>query len=355
MTQSSSPSQVRECATCFFTTRFPGVVIEEDGRCNFCKRDQLRGHLESHRVYDLDRLKEIAAELREKAPGKYHCIIGASGGLDSSYVLYVVRTVLDLNPLVVRYDSGLGHAHAVENLRRVCRSLGADLRVVRSRGGYERRYVRRFREAMRASGLYWGVCRFCSYTISAVLYRAAIEERIPALFTSYNGYEGQLHMRRAFKMAWMKRAALRGGPMRWLRILGYLSAAETDLLRLKLEFYVPPVSNLVARTPKSPPMRHVTLSRFIPWDVDAMAAELERATGWTAPHPACPMRFDCVLEDSLVNQTYRTASGMTVQGIICNNLIHCGLRGKDELREVIEHYEAAIPEMLEELERRLGA
>lgn len=352
MSDATSPA-VRECSTCFFTTRFPGITIGVDGRCNRCHDDGFARHVKEHVRSNLDGLKAIAEEVRAAAPGRYHCIVGASGGLDSSYVIYVVTRLLGLNPLVVRYDSGLGSDAASANLDALCRSLGIELRVIRSRRGWDRRYVRHFLRAVGDSEVAWGVCRFCGYAIASALYSQAIREKVPALFTSYNAYEGKLWLSRAFKLDFLKRSLLRQIPFGLPRLAWHAALAEHALLRLKLELYAPPVSNLLRRSPQSPPIRHVTVSRFVPWHVETMVQTLERETGWRAPHAALPMRFDCILEDGHINRTFRNASGLTVHGIIANNLIHDGTRTKTELEDVVRHYDDVIEERQRQLRERL--
>ena len=138
----------KECRTCFFTTRFPGITLEEDGRCNRCHSEVISQEARNHYSRNLDDLRAIAGEIRAEAKGPYHCVVGTSGGLDSSYVLYIARKLLGLNPLAVRYDSGLGSAAAARNFENLCRSLQVDHVVIRSRGAYDRRYVRHFLSAL---------------------------------------------------------------------------------------------------------------------------------------------------------------------------------------------------------------
>lgn len=349
----SASAPIRECSTCFFTTRFPGVTIAPDGRCNHCHDNGFARHVKEHVRSDLDGLRVIAEEVRASAPGPYHCLVGASGGLDSSYVVYVVKRLLGLNPLVVRYDSGLGSPQAAANLEALCRSLDLELRVIRSRPGWDRRYVHHFLRAVGESDVAWGVCRFCSYAIASALYSQAVRERVPALFTSYNAYEGKLWLSRAFKIDLLKRSLRRQIPFGVPRMAWHLAQAEHALLRLKLELYAPPISNLLRRSPKSPPIRHITVSRYVPWDVETMVRTLESETGWRAPHASLPMRFDCILEDGHINRTFLHATGLTVHGIIANNLIHDGTRTKAELEPVVRHYDEVIEERQRELDERL--
>ena len=102
-----------------------------------------------------------------------------------------------------------------------------------------------------------------------------------------------------------------------------------------------------------PAIGRVTVSRYVPWDVPVMVKALEE-TGWRAPHPALPMRFDCLIEDGLINGTWQKAAGLTVQGVIACNLVHAGVRTRAELEAAVAGYDAGIPAATREVEERLG-
>mgnify|MGYP001588476525 CR=1 FL=1 len=116
---------------------------------------------------------------------------------------------------------------------------------------------------------------------------------------------------------------------------------------------MPPFSNHCRRAPRVPSVKRVTVTHYVPWDVPAMVRALE-AEGWRAPVPALPMRFDCVIEDSLINATWLETAGLTVQGVIACNLVHAGVRTREQLEAAVAHYEAGIAEATPEVERRLG-
>jgi hypothetical protein len=329
------------------------VTIEADGRCSVCHGNRFAEEMKTHLTSDLAELQRLAAGWRAARQGRYDCVIGGSGGLDSSYVLYVAKRLLGLNPLVVHYDHGFFHEAAVANLRALCSALEVDLQEVRSRGRHDRHSVRHMALAFRPTGLYWAVCAFCGTAIQAVIFRTALRERAPLVLGSLNLFEDRLHMKRAAKVALLRRALQRLPAWRWPAFAWHLALAAWHLFRLRLEFHVPPLANLFARRPLRPDIRWVTVSRYVPWDVPAMVAALE-PLGWRAPLPALPMRFDCMIEDGLVNQTWQRAGGLTVQGVIACNLVHGGVCTRAELAEAVAHVETAIPAATAEVERRLG-
>ena len=73
-------------------------------------------------------LKLLADKIRQEGKGKdFDCIIGLSGGLDSSYVAFVVREKMGLRPLLFHVDAGWNTDQAVGNIEKLVDGLGLDL------------------------------------------------------------------------------------------------------------------------------------------------------------------------------------------------------------------------------------
>ncbi len=173
-----SEKNYKECCSCFFTTKLPGVTIDESGKCNFCAGQTCLSYIKEQTDSDLQELRRIAEKLKQKKQGKYDCIIGASGGLDSSYVIYVAKKLLGLNPFVISYGSGFVFDIARNNLNAICKNLGVDLKIVSSAKGYNFKHVKYITLALQNLGVYWGFCQFCVYLLPAVLYKYALKENI---------------------------------------------------------------------------------------------------------------------------------------------------------------------------------
>ena len=107
------------CARCLMDTSDPDIEFDEKGHCNHCRELlQMREHfqLDGSRK---DRLEQIVAEIKEQGKGKnYDCIVGVSGGVDSTYVAYLV-TKLGLRTLAVHVDNGWNSELAVNNIEKL--------------------------------------------------------------------------------------------------------------------------------------------------------------------------------------------------------------------------------------------
>jgi N-acetyl sugar amidotransferase len=106
----------------------PDITFDKEGICNYYYEYK---QAEEERVIKgaegEKRLKEIAAEI--KAAGKnseYDCIIGLSGGVDSTYIAYLANQ-LGLRVLAVHFDNGWNSELAVLNIENIVTKLGFDL------------------------------------------------------------------------------------------------------------------------------------------------------------------------------------------------------------------------------------
>jgi hypothetical protein len=342
------------CQTCFATTKFPGTIIEPNGRCNHCNSGAFKEELASQTTSDLSQLRAIADQIKRGRQGTYDCVIGASGGFDSSYIIYVAKKLLGLHPLVVKYDHGFNYEIADRNLRTICDNLGVDLSYVRSRKQHDLQFIRSTARALRDLDLFWGVCNFCRHAGGSVVLRAALDNRIPVILEAVNKLEKHNFLSGSVKLKLIFRRLTRISPLKWPRIPFFLAIGYYHLLRFRMELYVPPVRNLFRSFPQSKKVQKVYLSTYLKWDIFAIAKILREETGWTCPHPELPMRFDCQIEDSIFDHTFKAATGTTTHTIIANNLIYGGCAGKDELAAVVAFQDGALDHKTADMKRRLG-
>ena len=104
----------------------PNIVFDDEGICNHCRRYD---RLVKARIYkDREKtLQKIIHRIKSKGKGKkYDCIVGISGGVDSSYVAYLV-TKLGLRPLAIHLDNGWNTEIAEQNINIITEKLGIDL------------------------------------------------------------------------------------------------------------------------------------------------------------------------------------------------------------------------------------
>lgn len=119
----------RMCTITVMDTTDPDITFDESGVCNYVKK--YFEWYSNKRVYGEkahQRLLQITNKLKIEGKGKeYDCIIGLSGGIDSSYLCYFVSKTLGLRPLVVHVDTGWNSEIAVNNIHNLVKKLNLDL------------------------------------------------------------------------------------------------------------------------------------------------------------------------------------------------------------------------------------
>lgn len=124
-------SRVEICAHCIMDASVPGIHFDEEGRCNFCRRADassagaVPSPAERERAF-LDVVTAIKAAGRGKA---YDCILGISGGTDSSYAALLCHRA-GLRTLAVDMDNGWDSEEAGRNVEHVTSKLGIPLERV---------------------------------------------------------------------------------------------------------------------------------------------------------------------------------------------------------------------------------
>lgn len=118
----------QSCVRCIMDTSDPDIVFDASGVCNHCHRYDA---IAAKRLVALDqrpaRLKALVETIQAEGRGKpYDCIIGVSGGVDSTYVAYLTHE-LGLRPLAVHFDNGWDSELAVGNIERTLKALHIDL------------------------------------------------------------------------------------------------------------------------------------------------------------------------------------------------------------------------------------
>ena len=119
----------RKCNRCILDTNdYPGISFDVNGVCNICKTyDDLAEKAFFNPEEREKRLSEIISEIKKKGKNKkYDCIIGISGGIDSTFLAYQAK-IFGLRPLLFHLDNGWDSELAVSNIENITNKLGFDL------------------------------------------------------------------------------------------------------------------------------------------------------------------------------------------------------------------------------------
>lgn len=123
--------EYKVCKSCVMDTSDKSLTFDENGICPRCNEFQQRivnewnygkGHEEE--------LKKIIEDIKKSGKGKkYDCILGLSGGLDSSYLLHLAVKEWGLRPFVIHVDAGWNLPVAESNVKKLCNGLNIELHI----------------------------------------------------------------------------------------------------------------------------------------------------------------------------------------------------------------------------------
>jgi aminotransferase len=117
----------QQCNSCVLDTTDPDIIFDSAGVCNYCKsyRDtKLQFEKVTTTSHMTEKVLTIKADGRSK---QYDAIVGVSGGVDSTYALYLAVKKLGLRVLALHVDGGWDSEIAVGNIHRAIEILGVDL------------------------------------------------------------------------------------------------------------------------------------------------------------------------------------------------------------------------------------
>lgn len=119
------------CSQCVMDTTDEDIQFDEHGVCQRCREYEERilpewNHGKGHK----EELQTLVSKVKKSGEGKqYDCILGLSGGLDSTYMLHLAVKEWGLRPFVFHIDCGWNLPVAEENIRKVCSGLGVELHI----------------------------------------------------------------------------------------------------------------------------------------------------------------------------------------------------------------------------------
>lgn len=123
----ATPSRFQICTRTVMDTSDPDIRFDDDGVSNYVH--DFAAFMEGMPPPEArqSELESRIAQIKAEGKGKrYDCVLGLSGGVDSSYLAYLSKE-WDLRPLVVHFDNGWNSELAVDNIERIVSRLGFEL------------------------------------------------------------------------------------------------------------------------------------------------------------------------------------------------------------------------------------
>ncbi len=123
----------KRCSRCISDTSCPGIKFDNYGVCNFCHLHDKWVKLYPNNFHGQSIWEKKLNKIKIDGKGKkYDCVVGISGGRDSTYLLHLVSTKYKLRPLAVHFNDGFDNPVGGENMINITKKLGIELRTITS-------------------------------------------------------------------------------------------------------------------------------------------------------------------------------------------------------------------------------
>jgi N-acetyl sugar amidotransferase len=121
-------NSIQMCCKCIYNANISGISFNKEGVCNYCIQvEELKQQFGTGDAKGIKALEDLIVSIKKSGNGKkYDCVVGVSGGTDSSFLL-AKAIEWGLRPLAVHYDNTWNSAIATENIRKVTSKLKVDL------------------------------------------------------------------------------------------------------------------------------------------------------------------------------------------------------------------------------------
>ena len=155
------------------------IVFDENGVCNFCA--SAKRSFEKQRKEQFGKLDQLVAKIKKDCKDdKYDCLMGISGGIDSSYVLYLGHK-LGLRILALHVDDGFDTEISKANLERLVKASGCDYHVIKP----DREQFADLTKTYMKSGIA-NIAAVQDNCLFTEIYRLARKHKIKYFLTGYN-------------------------------------------------------------------------------------------------------------------------------------------------------------------------
>lgn len=307
---------MNRCTRCVLPTSFPGISFDAEGLCNHCRRGSVSAtQLDLQRRYR-EKFEVLIGELAGRS--SHDVLMAYSGGKDSTYTLDIFVNRYKLRVLALTFDNAFLSGAALENVKTVCASLGADSLVVQPDAAMLKRVfgVAAEEELFASKTLERAstICTSCIGMVKGVTLRTAIERAIP--FVGFGWSPGQAPVQASVMKtnAALMRTTQRAIQEPLRRVAGaavdpYFVSDEQFELADNFPWNVHPLA-------------------FLDYDEEAILDRI-RELGWTKPDDTDPNSTNCLL-NSYANQLHRERYGFHPYVWEIANIVRSGAMTREE-------------------------
>jgi asparagine synthetase B (glutamine-hydrolysing) len=334
----SGEIKLQRCIRCLLPETIPFISFNKQGVCNHCQDYEKWGN----RTEGEDALAEILSKYRKRT-GDPDCILGFSGGRDSSYGLYYLKKHQHMNPLTFIYDWGMVTDLARRNQARICGTLGIEQIVVSANIQKKREHIKKNLEAwLRKPDLGMVTILMAGDKEFYKYFHKIRKETGIKLFVFCGGYEGE-EATGIFKLGFcgvnrnensaiyrMTGISLKNKmKLLWYYFKNYLANPHylnSSIFDTLLAYYW---SYLL-------PDDYVYLYRYLPWDEETILTTIKKEFDWELEKDTIATWRTDDGTAALYNYIYLTMAGFTEYDIIRSQQIREGKLSREEALNLVK-------------------
>jgi len=165
---------MKACNNCVLNENYLSINFDSNGICNYCN------HFKKYekKISNLSKLNSLFLKRINLFKGKYDfdCLLGISGGKDSSYVLYQLKEKYNLNVLTYTFDNNFLTDYAKENISNLVSEMGVEHFFYKPDWDFHKKV---YKKMMKLTGI---PCKGCSLGAYGTSFKFAFEKNIPFVF-----------------------------------------------------------------------------------------------------------------------------------------------------------------------------
>lgn len=264
--------EVKRCTRCVLPASYPLLSFDDQGICSKCR--ERRDFSQILVQQSEKKLKEIF-EKGKKKNNTYDCIIGLSGGKDSSYAALLAVEKYKVNPLCVTFDNGFVSDLATENIQKVIGYLGIDHLVFKPKWELMKRLYRLF---LTTTGEF---CTPCNIGINSLLYNAATTYRVPTIVSGYSVFTDANPDNNVYHISpeYFSRVARNAFTPKEIRDFFHATTITRALYHFTRR------------------IQHIQMPRYIRWDEEEITEVLHETLDWKVTNSVTMEHTDCIASD----------------------------------------------------------
>lgn len=302
--------EAKRCTRCILPDNYPDIDFDENGVCRVCREhDKKYGDIDWKAREK--KLEKILNRYRGKGT-KYDVLVPFSGGKDSTYTLWLLKTKYKMRCLAFNFDNGFGDPNALQIVKNAARKLGVDLITY---APDKKLLMDVYKRAMEAVGEF---CAACVVLIPTAIFRAADTQGIRLIAA---GFSDMLENPPP-ETSYMDRVCFKN-----------IMKESFDLKELKWDYLFPSRKRMFG-------VKQINIPNFIRWDLPRIYETLNRELDYGKS--MANVRYDC-LATPHSSYIFRLRTGFGKYEYLYANMVRSGVISREEALKIVGEREPKGP------------